>query len=85
MSNFNTNVPDHTWTIENKINFWKGSFWHNIEIKVHGQGKEAEYKCTMTFQSDRINEEEYWLNFGKKVAELMENIDLARRIESVKK
>ncbi len=85
MADFNTNQPNHTWVIENKINYWKNSYWHNIEIKVFGQGREAEYKCTLTFQKEKINEEEYWLSLGKKVAELMENIELARRLETVKK
>lgn len=85
MSEFNTNQPNHYWTIENKINFWNNSFWHNINIKVYNQGREAEYKCTMTFDKEKINETEYWVKLGKKVAELMENIELARRLETVKK
>lgn len=85
MGDFNTNQPNHYWIIENKINFWNNSFWHNIEIKVYNQGLEAEYKCTMTFDKEKINEQEYWIKLGKKVAELMENIELSRQLETVKK
>lgn len=79
--NTNRNI---SWKIENKINFWKNEYWHNITIVVNDSGQEAEYKMTQTFNKNQPLDESYWKLFEIKINELFENIELKRRIDTVK-
>ena len=80
----NTNRANFSWSIENHVSYWSNHFAHKVTIQVSHQDKEAEYECTLNFKDEMINEEKYWQDFGIKIAELMDNIELVKRISTVK-
>ncbi|HEY6504821.1 MAG TPA: hypothetical protein VIZ28_12650 [Chitinophagaceae bacterium] len=84
MFEFNVIPRNISWKIENSINFWQDKFWHNIVVTVNDNGQVAEYKVTKLYEPNQKLDSGYWFDVGNKVAELFENIDLKRRLDTLK-
>lgn len=86
MNEINTNRPRYKWRIENNMNLWNDQYWHNLKITVWDNAEEAKYDVTMTFDPKvKFNEEKYWIELGKKISELMDNLELASRLKTITK
>jgi hypothetical protein len=83
MLSFHTNRPDHKILIRSTLSFWGGTYHNEVVITVTATKfqKSEIHKFGYSLSQEKMDEFEHWVKIGKIVSELMDKLDIKRKLD----